>query len=216
MISPSPVFPQVYLLGGLTGSGKTELLNHLYNAGQQVLNLEELCGHDGSAFAPLQYFSQPSSYRFHKELNRRCKNFDTGRPVFIEQELRKIGNLTLPGWLFDRMMASPVIWLDTEKLIRVQRLSNLIRRSDPVIFCNCLQKLSDRMGEEAIEKMVEYFACGDIDQTVELLLEYYDNSEGYAYQEERILFRMAIGKLEMGTCCKKLIDRLAMPVAKII
>lgn len=193
----SPAFPKIYLLGGLTGSGKTELLHHLFTLGEQVLDLETLCCHDGSAFAPLRYTSQPTSYQFHKQLNKACQKFDADKPLFIEQELQRIGNLTLPDWLYSSMVSAPLIWLDTLETLRIQRLSKLIRQSDPFIFCDCLQKLSDRMDRSITTRILEYFSEGNIEKVVSLLLDYYDNSNGYAKKDERIIATITVQSLQM-------------------
>ena len=137
MLYSSSVFPQVYLLGGLTGSGKTELLCHLSAAGQQVVDFENLCNHDGSAFASLRYGAQPTSYQFNKQLNKIWQSFGGDKPVFIESELQRIGSLSIPEWLYQNMISAPVIWLDTARVVRIKRLSDIVRRSDPVAFCNC-------------------------------------------------------------------------------
>ena len=109
MNDASPGFPKIYLVGGLTGSGKTELLDHLRTAGEQVIDLEKLCSHDGSAFAALRFGPQPSSYAFNKRLNRIWRNFDESKPVFIENELQRIGRLKVPDWLYRKMCCAPIM-----------------------------------------------------------------------------------------------------------
>ncbi|MBX2924617.1 MAG: hypothetical protein KF746_20615 [Chitinophagaceae bacterium] len=211
MISFSSISSPVYLLGGLTGSGKTELLHHLRNVGQQVVNLEELCCHDGSAFARLKHASQPSSYQFHKTLKKYWQSLDSAGPVFIEQELKRIGNLTLPGWLWERMVSAPVIWLDTEKSIRLERLSKQIRASDPLLFCDCLQKLSARLGEGTVKAITTMFAAGNVEGTVEGLLHYYDHCEGYALPDNnRIIFTLPVPTLDMKAPCEAILQELVL------
>src|SRR5436190_11889334 len=93
----------VFLIAGLTGSGKTALIQYLIQHKVQALDLESLCRHDGSVFATLQYPSQPSSYEFHKQLLKQWNLFDPAKPVYIESELKKLGRITLPGWLYEKM-----------------------------------------------------------------------------------------------------------------
>lgn len=205
MFYSSQDFPKIFLLGGLTGSGKTELLHHLFYEGQQVLNLEELCCHDGSAFARLRYKSQPTSYQFNKQLNKIRQTFDINKHVFIEQELQRIGNLNLPHWLYKRMAVAPIIWLNTEKAIRIQRLSQLVRASDPLIFCECLRKLSGRVHETILASILKEFSDSNIEKVVELLLDYYDNSNGYAIQPERIVLNLPVDRIEMQSYCEPVI-----------
>lgn len=203
----SPNLPKIYLVGGLTGSGKTELLNHLSTAGEQVINLEKLCSHDGSAFATLRFGPQPSSYSFNKQLNRIWRNFDESKPVFIENELQQIGRLNVPDWLYRRMSCSPIIWLNTVREIRVQRLCNIIRCSDPVAVCNCITKLSPHVGPRDIEYIIQVFSRGDIVQTVELLLDYYDNAKGYVISYDRLILQLEITCSDMNPCSEFLVNR---------
>jgi tRNA 2-selenouridine synthase len=203
-----PDLPKIYLVGGLTGSGKTELLNHLSTAGEQVIDLEKLCSHDGSAFATLRFGPQPSAYAFNKQLNRIWRNFDKSKPVFIENELQQIGRIKVPDWLYRKMSCAPIIWLNTVREIRVQRLCNIIRCSDPVAFCNCISNLSPHVSTRNIEHIIQVFSKGDIVQTVELLLDYYDNAKGYVISYDRLILQLEITCSNMKSCREFLVDAL--------
>ena len=89
MSIPQHISVPVFLIAGLTGSGKTALLQWLQQHQQQVIDIETLCRHDGSVFAPLQYTAQPSAYQFHKQLLAEWSAFDPSRPVFIESRIEK-------------------------------------------------------------------------------------------------------------------------------
>jgi len=201
--------PKIYLVGGLTGSGKTELLNHLRTAGQQVIDLEKLCGHDGSAFASLRFGPQPSSYSFNKQLSRIWRNFNKSKPVFIENELQQIGRLKVPDWLYRKMSCAPIIWLHTVREVRVQRLCNIIGCSDPVDFCDCITKLSPHLTIRDIEHIIHVFSTGEIVQAVELLLDYYDNAKGYVMPDDRLLIPLEINCSNMKPCSEFLINTLS-------
>lgn len=189
--------PTMYVLGGLTGSGKTELLYHLAASGEQVLDLEALCCHDGSAFASLRYDQQPTSYQFHKQLNKAWMAFDKNRPLFIEQELPRIGKLNLPDWLYQQMIRAPVIWLQTNKHIRVQRILNLIIQADPIVFCESVNKLQDRLGSRNIQTILNHYTERNFEECVDLLLNYYDNSNGYTIAPENILLTLPVSSMQM-------------------
>ena len=90
-------------LTGPTGSGKTRLLHALGATGAQVLDLEALAVHRGSLLGALRGKQQPSQRAFESALVRALRGFAPDRPVFVEAESRRIGRLTLPAPLFERM-----------------------------------------------------------------------------------------------------------------
>jgi tRNA 2-selenouridine synthase len=87
------------VLGGLTGSGKTRLLRALAGRGAQTLDLEELARHRGSLLGALPGEAQPSQKGFDSRLLQALERLDPARPVFVEAESRKIGQLQLPDAL---------------------------------------------------------------------------------------------------------------------
>ncbi|TKC92488.1 tRNA 2-selenouridine(34) synthase MnmH [Trinickia terrae] len=92
-------------LTGHTGTGKTRLLHALSEAGAQVLDLEGLARHRGSLLGALPDSSQPTQKAFDTALAAALSKLDASRPVFIEAESRRIGNITLPLTLLDAFHA---------------------------------------------------------------------------------------------------------------
>ncbi len=91
------------VVGGRTGSGKTRLLQALSAAGAQVLDLEALARHRGSVLGGLPHELQPTQKAFEMALWQALRSLDPKRPVFVESESRKIGQVHLPDALLDRM-----------------------------------------------------------------------------------------------------------------
>lgn len=114
--------PQLDLrvLCGPTGSGKSRLLPHLVAAGAQVLDLEGLAQHRGSVLGDLPGQPQPSQKGFETNLQTALAGLDLARPVFIEAESRRIGQIHLPTPLLDRMRASPCVEIDAPLAARLQ------------------------------------------------------------------------------------------------
>ncbi|OMG52577.1 tRNA 2-selenouridine(34) synthase MnmH [Azonexus hydrophilus] len=96
------------VLGGPTGSAKTRVLQAIAEQGGQVLDLEEIACHKGSVLGRLPGQPQPSQKWFETAIWQTLRNFDPARPVFVEAESRKIGNLRLPAELFTAMQSSPI------------------------------------------------------------------------------------------------------------
>jgi tRNA 2-selenouridine synthase len=107
---------------GTTGSGKTRLLETLDAIGAQVLDLEGLAAHRGSVLGHLPGAPQPSQKAFETRIWDRLRRFDPARPVFVESESKKVGNLRVPDALMDRMRAAPCIRLELARPLRVDLL----------------------------------------------------------------------------------------------
>ena len=97
------------VIHGPTGSGKSRLLSALEAAGAQVLDLELLAAHRGSVLGNLPGRPQPSQKMFESLLLQKISDLQTGKPVYVEGESKKIGQLQVPEALMDRMRASPCV-----------------------------------------------------------------------------------------------------------
>ncbi|MFZ3127623.1 MAG: tRNA 2-selenouridine(34) synthase MnmH, partial [Rhodoferax sp.] len=82
---------------GTTGSGKTRLLHALAAAGAQVLDLEALANHRSSVLGAIPGQPQPTQKRFDTLIWDTLRQFDSGRPVFVESESKKVGNVAVPA-----------------------------------------------------------------------------------------------------------------------
>jgi tRNA 2-selenouridine synthase len=95
------------LIDGQTGTGKTALLQVLHEKGAQVLDLEGLARHRGSAFGGFDDEAQPAQKAFESRLWRQIEGFEPGRPVYVEAESARIGLVRLPAALWTRMKTAP-------------------------------------------------------------------------------------------------------------
>ena len=107
---------------GFTGAGKSILLRHLERLGAQTLDLEQLAAHRGSILGELPGEAQPSQKMLESRLWRKLRSLDPHRPVFIESESRKVGNLRVPEAMIARMWQSDCVWLETALPARVALL----------------------------------------------------------------------------------------------
>lgn len=110
------------VLGGATGSAKTCILQGLGKYGAQILDLETLARHKGSILGALPGQAQPSQKSFETDLLARMKGLDPARPVYIEAESRKIGNLHVPEALIRAIRAANCIAVEASLEARVDFL----------------------------------------------------------------------------------------------
>jgi tRNA 2-selenouridine synthase len=94
------------VLSGPTGCGKTRLLDQLTAEGAQVLDLEALAAHRGSVIGAIPGTAQPTQKYFDSLLLQKLSTFSTARPVWVEAESKKIGNVQLPPSLLETMRST--------------------------------------------------------------------------------------------------------------
>ncbi|MDU9021316.1 tRNA 2-selenouridine(34) synthase MnmH [Pseudomonas corrugata] len=107
------------LLGGMTGTGKTEVLTQLVNG----LDLEGYANHRGSSFGK-RATGQPSNIDFENRLAVDVlKKRAAGIGQFVvEDESRMVGSCALPLPLYQRMQQVPMVWLEDSVERRVERI----------------------------------------------------------------------------------------------
>ena len=107
---------------GLTGSGKSRLIEAIAAAGGQVLDLERLARHRGSLLGDLPGEAQPTQKTFESDLLDAFTRLDASRPVYVESESQRIGRLQVPEALLDSMRAAPCVRLDVAQSLRIAML----------------------------------------------------------------------------------------------
>jgi len=160
------------ILGGPTGSGKTEYLNRL--EGKQVIDLEALANHRGSTFGLIPGDSQPSNEHFENLIASKLWEMDPEKSIFLEDESRLIGSCVIPKGFYEQMEASPLFWLQVERKKRLQRIVSLygdLPKEWLIERTECLQK---RLGGQRTACITDAIRRGSIAEAADLLLSYYD------------------------------------------
>jgi tRNA 2-selenouridine synthase len=174
--------PEMKVLTGMTGSGKTEILKYLDSTGEQVIDLEGLANHKGSAFGALGQEAQPTSEQFENELACLWIALNPEKPVWVEDESLNIGKVIIPEVFFKKMRNSPLILIDVSFEKRVQRLAEEYGRFDKFQILELIQKISNRMGGDHAKNATAALMNNNLREAVEIVLRYYDKS--YAYSIE--------------------------------
>ncbi len=162
---------------GPTGSGKTRLLQALADQGAQVLDLEGLAHHRSSVLGLVPGQAQPSQKQFDTRVWQALRDFDPARPVFVESESKKVGNVSVPEALILAMRASPCIDLQLASEERVALLLEDYRWfvERPEFFCDRLSALVELRGREVVEAWQAKIRAGRTPEVVqELLTLHYD------------------------------------------
>ena len=168
------------VLGGLTGSGKTDVLHQLAAApGPAVLDLEGLAHHKGSAFGAIGQPAQPTQEQFENNLAAALAALPADAPVWVEDESRQIGRLTIPPALFTQLRAAPRWVLEVPRAARVAKLAAEYGAEDPAELAAAIERLQKRLGGLATKQALAAVEARDFPLMVELVLDYYDKTYTY-------------------------------------
>lgn len=160
-------------LGGNTGSGKSEVLRALEKNGEQIIDLEAMANHKGSAFGGLGFSPQPTTEQFQNELFEKILTLDLSKLIWVEDESIAVGKIFLPEDFWRTMLTSPIILMQVEKKIRVKRLVNEYGNSNPEEFLEAMKKITKRLGGQNFLAAKEKLDEGDMHATISILLEHY-------------------------------------------
>ena len=162
---------------GATGSGKSRLLEALAQTPAQVLDLELLAAHRGSVLGEIPGAPQPSQKAFETAIWSALSAFDPSRPVFVESESKKVGNLRVPEALISRMREGECLRLEASPEVRAELLledyAHLV--ADPGLLREKLACLAPLHGAQRIAHWAALAESGDWDALVaDLLGAHYD------------------------------------------
>lgn len=163
------------VLGGYTGSGKTYVLEAMLKKGENVIDLEGLAHHKGSAFGSLGMPKQPSQEMFENKLS--LKLFAAAqlqKPVWLEDESQRIGEVNIPINLWRQMRAQTLYFLDIPFEERLKHITAEYGKQEKEKLVNAIIRIKKRLGgletKEAIGALVE----DRTEDSFRILLTYYD------------------------------------------
>ena len=182
------------VVGGKTGCGKSEILYYLTKAGEQVLDLENIAHHKGSAFGDLGQENQPTNEQFENNLFQAWQKLDLNLPVWIEDESRGIGTVSIPEPLYNKIRQSIVIFLDVEKEIRITRLVKEYALFDPALLEDAILRINKKLGGLNTKLAIEALFNKDFNTAASILLTYYDKAylKGLSMREQKKVFKLEL------------------------
>jgi len=167
---------KLHVIGGRTGSGKTEILHHLMRIGEQVIDLEGLAHHKGSAFGALGELPQPSTEQFENNLCKEISSLDRKKSTWIEDESRNVGRCVIPGELYSMMRESDILFLDIPREKRALHLVNHYAAFDGEELKACVIRIQKKLGGDRTKEALESIDREDYYITAMITLLYYDRA----------------------------------------
>lgn len=180
---------RLLVLRGLTGVGKTALLQCLAADGYPVLDLEGLANHRGSAFGHLGLPPQPTQRMFEALLWDVLGRIPKDSYAVTEGESRHIGRVALPLRLYQALQTEVSIWVEAPMEIRVRNILADYPARDSLReqFAAPLRALKERCGRQTVEELLALLNRGAWQELVsELMLRYYDPLYRHTFPDRRI------------------------------
>ena len=166
----------IIILGGKTGSGKTDILKELARQGEQIIDLEGLAHHKGSSYGAIGQLPQPATEQFENVLFNEFKSLDSNRRIWLEDESRSIGSCFIPMSLWQQMRLAPVAFVDVPKDKRVTRLVTEYTGIDHTLLVEATERIKKRLGGKVTKDALDALARHDYATVADLTLDYYDKA----------------------------------------
>ncbi len=196
------------IIGGRTGSGKTEMLHHLRDQGEQILDFERLANHKGSAFGALGEPAQPSTEQFENDVHLALSKLDLNKRIWLEDESKNIGRCYITNELWAIMLKSPIVVVDIPLEVRVKRLVGDYGEQHIEGLEESVRKIERRLGNEAMKDALRALEERNFAEVARITLHYYDKAydHGLAVKESRDVTILSFDSDDMKLITKSLMD----------
>ncbi|MBT3456055.1 tRNA 2-selenouridine(34) synthase MnmH [bacterium] len=175
---------KVTVLGGKTGSGKTQLLKYFKNNEKQVVDLEKLAQHKGSVFGGDKN-KQKTQQQFENDLALEWFLCNPVRPIWIEDESRKIGSVTIPEGIWLQMQNAKVYFLQTTQGIRTKNIIKEYGTLDKNFLLNASKTIYNQLGDQKYRCVVDAIKNDSLERACKILLDYYDKKYEFGIQKKK-------------------------------
>ncbi len=183
------------VIGGYTGSAKTEIIKHIQKTSdQQVIDLEGLANHRGSAFGGIDQGPQPTTEQFENNIFWEWKDLDPNKPIWIEDESRAIGNVVIPQAIFEKMRRCRLYFLDISREERVKHLLKDYGEVNKEALKDSIHRISSRLGGLNTRHALHHLEKGEMYDLAKMLLAYYDKyyAKGVAKRDPNMVTKIPL------------------------
>jgi tRNA 2-selenouridine synthase len=173
---------KLMVVAGKTGSGKTDIIHQLAALGQQVLDLEKAAHHKGSAFGAFGEQAQPTNEQFENNLSDLWHDLDAALPIWLEDESRFIGKLSIPEALYQKKQKSTTFCIDVPRNLRIERLVKEYACYPKEMIIDAITRITHRLGGQHAKAAIGAVADNHFEVAVDIVLTYYDKTYAFDLQ----------------------------------
>ena len=197
--------PEVYILYGLTCTGKTELLKRLPN----VIDLEALAQHRGSLYGAIG-LTPNSQKRFENLLLQKLKELNDKPFILLEGESRKVGNSQIPEVLWEKMKNGKKILIKRSLELRCQAMVDEYFINPKIVeeIKSITKELRRVISNENKEKIIELVEKKQFAEAARILfVEYYDPL--YEHELNKMNFELIVDNKNFDEAAKIIKDKIS-------
>ncbi len=162
------------VIGGYTGSGKTHILYELKKQGNQIIDLEKLANHKGSAFGGIGLGKQSTVEQFENNLYGELNKLNLNEPVYIEDESQNIGKIKIPTQFFKQIRSAKLYFIEIPREERAKHLVTEYARCDKELLAESIQNISKRLGGLNTQESLKFLEDENYYEVALISLHYYD------------------------------------------
>jgi len=199
------------ILGGFTGSGKTETLGHLRSLGEQVIDLEALAHHKGSSYGALGEAPQPSTEHFENLLWSALQHVDRSKPLWLEDESLMIGRAKIPDGFFVHMRNATLYFAEVPLEERAARLVVDYGKYPLEQLAEATKRIERRLGPQHCKTALEALDNGDLLTVATIALRYYDKAyaHGVAKRAPHRIIKLSASAYDLHGLAKRIKEHVA-------
>jgi tRNA 2-selenouridine synthase len=167
------------VLGGMTGTAKTDVIHALTAQKERTLDLEGMARHFGSSFGNLDAHPQPTTEQFSNDLAWALRALDRdGRedPVWVENESRSIGWVQMPEDFHKRLRSAPVLELERTEDDRISHLLSMYGEADEEALVQAFERIRTKLGGQHANTAIAHVCEGNLAEAAKIALVYYDKT----------------------------------------
>ncbi len=199
---------KLVVIGGMTGTGKTRVIEALESKGKQVIHLERLARHKGSAFGGIGMPVQPTTEQFENDLFTRISQIDINFPVYIEDESVAIGKVFIPQPFFKQMCSAMYLNMIVPTARRVENLSEEYTKSSKEDLIKGVKRIEKRLGLAKATQVYNHINNGEMTKAIELVLHYYDKvyNRSMALQKRKKVTKISVNSEDYSDIAQRIIS----------
>ncbi len=196
------------VIGGRTGTGKTDLLQTLNKLNINIIDLEELAKHRGSSFGSIGLAKQPSTEQFEnliaESLNKFKKN--SFKQIWIEDENPNLGKCRVPVDLYKKMQTAPLIEIVRTENERVTRLIELYGKLPKKYLKEATIRINKRLGSERTKLAVKAIEEEKWREACLTMLHYYDKCYDFQLKKTKPSTSIDISGLNNEEAARRILN----------
>ena len=204
----------IRLIGGKTGTRKTDLLNYIKKDNIYAIDLEGIANHRGSSFGSLGMKEQPTTQQFENLLAESLYNFQksNANEIWLEAESSNLGKCRIPKDLYSKMKKAPIVEVLKSKNERVENLVNLYSQNSQTELKDAVNRISKRLGPQRTKQALTAIEEKKWSKACEAMLDYYDNCYEYELKKTKNINSINLIGLSLKSSLNKILNENLNPL----